>query len=45
MIDLSVSKDELRAILCLCNTAYAFQNHPVVDELYPRLKKTWEENK
>ena len=44
IVSIDVNKDELRAILAEMNRAYAFKNHPIVNKLYPKLQKIWEEN-
>ena len=44
IISIDVNKDELRAILGEMNRAYAFREHPVINKLFPKLQKIWEEN-
>ena len=44
IVSIDVNKEELRAILGEMNRAYAFREHPIVNKLYPKLLKIWEEN-
>ena len=44
IVSIDVNKEELRAIIGEMNRAYAFREHPIVNKLYPKLQKIWEEN-
>ena len=44
IVSIDVNKEELRAIIGEMNRAYAFREHPIVNKLYPKLLKIWEEN-
>ena len=44
IVSIDLDKEELRAIIGEMNRAYAFREHPIVNKLYPKLQKIWEEN-
>ena len=44
IVSIDLDKEELRALLGEMNRAYAFREHPIVNKLYPKLQKIWEEN-
>ena len=44
IVSVDLNKEELRAIIAEMNRAYAFREHPIVNKLYPKLQKIWEEN-
>ena len=44
IISIDVTKEELRVIISEMNRAYAFRQYPIVNKLFPKLQKIWEEN-
>tara|TARA_R100000900_G_scaffold140160_1_gene120290 strand:+ start:1190 stop:1369 length:180 start_codon:yes stop_codon:yes gene_type:complete len=44
IVSIDLNKEELRAIIGEMNRAYAFREHPIINKLFPKLQKIWEEN-